>query len=185
MRARDNPFAADRVLAIRYKPQGCTWRELLERLESLNYRAAIVGPHGTGKTTLLEDLIPWLRSRGYDPILLRLDSTSPRLNPDQWHVVGAAGPRQILLLDGAEQLPLTQWLCFRYRSRNAGGLVITTHQSGRLPTLIRTRTSAPLLSEILTELGARCAEPDGLFHRHGGNIREAIRELYDRISGVA
>ena len=39
MRARDNPFAVDRVLAVRYKPQGWTWEALLSRLKHLRYRA--------------------------------------------------------------------------------------------------------------------------------------------------
>src|SRR6185436_15582003 len=65
MRAADNPFAVRRVLAIRYRLSGETWEGLLERLAALRYRAAIVGPHGRGKTTLLEDLAPRLEALGF------------------------------------------------------------------------------------------------------------------------
>ena len=179
MRARDNPFAVDRVLAVRYKPQGCTWDELLARLKSLRYRAAIVGPHGTGKTTLLEDLAPRLRSRGFLTTFVRLDSTEPRLGPNQWEQVDAAGAGHVLLLDGAEQLSLPQWLRLRFRARRAGGLVITTHRPGRLPTLLRTSTSPALLSQILDELGIPFDAAE-LFARHRGNLRNALWDLYDR-----
>lgn len=182
MRARDNPFAADRVLAVRYKPRGFTWDGLLDRLQSLHYRAAIVGPHGTGKTTLLEDLAPRLRSRGLEPIFLRLDSSEPRLSEQQWLKVGRSQPGQILLLDGAEQLPAIHWMRFRRRARKAGGLLITTHRAGRLPTLVRTKTSAELLSDILDDLGFPCEDSPSVFHRHGGNLRDCLRELYEKCS---
>ena len=184
MRARDNPFAVDRVLAVRYKPQGCTWDELLARLESLRYRAGIVGPHGTGKTTLLEDLVPHLKCRGFEAEFVRLDSTNRRLGTGQWRQVISAGSRHVLLLDGAEQLPFPAWLLLRYRARNAGGLVITTHHAGRLPTLLRTTTSDALLGEILNELGMQW-DPRQVFERHTGNLREALRELYDQWSTTA
>ena len=65
LRARDNPFAVQRVHAIRYRLAGITWEELLERLAALGFRAALVGPHGHGKTTLLEDLGARLAEEGF------------------------------------------------------------------------------------------------------------------------
>ena len=73
MRARDNPFRTERILEIRYRPQGCSWDDLLRRLAGMDYRAAIVGPEGSGKTTLLEDLEPRLRALGLGVRMLRLD----------------------------------------------------------------------------------------------------------------
>ena len=43
MKARDNPLSTDRVLAIRYRPQGWTWPQLLSRLEAME-GAARIGP---------------------------------------------------------------------------------------------------------------------------------------------
>src|SRR5687768_9283988 len=83
MRARDNPFSTDRVLKIRYRPRGWTWDGLLARLASLDYRAAIVGPEGRGKTTLLQDLEPHLTARGFGVKHLRLTRERPSF-PRQW-----------------------------------------------------------------------------------------------------
>ena len=179
MRARDNPFAVDRVLAVRYKPQGWTWEELLSRLERLRYRAAIVGPRGSGKTTLLEDLCPRLLARGFDPALMRLDDEHRRFDADQFRQVAAAGKRTILLLDGGEQLSPTLWWRFLWQSRRAGGLIITSHRPGRLPTLVAAKTSVHLLDQILIDLGAHCPDTAALYARWGGNLRDALRELYD------
>ena len=88
-----------------------------------------------------------------------------------------------MCLDGAEQLGTVAWRRFRWQTRRAGGLIIATHTPGRLPTLIECTTSVGLLERIIHRLA-----PDGLdaespaaelFARHRGNIRDALRELYD------
>ena len=51
---------------------------LAARLRQLHYRAAIVGPKGTGKTTLLEDLASRLAGRGFSPIGANLAQFVPK-----------------------------------------------------------------------------------------------------------
>ena len=82
MRARDNPFRTDRVLAVRYRLDQGTFDGLLDRLDALGRRAAIVGPKGSGKTTLLEDLAPRLRDRGFTVRELRLNEENPGFEPE-------------------------------------------------------------------------------------------------------
>jgi len=43
-RPDDNPFRSEIIDRIPFRPQGCTWDELLERLDSLRWMAEIVGP---------------------------------------------------------------------------------------------------------------------------------------------
>jgi len=185
MRARDNPFRTERILAVRYRLPAGNWDEFLERLDALGRRAAIVGPHGSGKTTLLEDLAPRLRSRGYVVRPLRLDTESPRFAPGFLDGFFASlGADDVILFDGAEQMGPFDWFRFERRSRVAAGLVITTHQPGRLPTLIETSTSPGLLDGLVEEILGReeRSMTAGLHEKHGGNLREALRELYDRFS---
>lgn len=191
MRARDNPFATARVHQIRYRFDGTTWEDLMARLESMNWRGAIVGPEGAGKTTLLEDFDPRLRERGWDVVWLRLTREQPRFSRN---TLKALAPRltanRFILFDGAEQLgPWACW-CFLRRVRRAGGLIITSHRSGLLPTLIRCQTSPRLLTGIVADLVKgtalpECVRPDRLFRKHRGNLREALRELYDLFSAAA
>ena len=72
---------------------------------------------------------------------------------------------------------------FLRKARRARGLVITSHRCGLLPTLVECETSAPLLREIVETLHPGQPEVDLLFDRHRGNVREALRELYDFHAG--
>jgi hypothetical protein len=71
----------------------------------------------------------------------------------------------------------------RLRTRRAGGLVITSHRPGLLPTLFECTTSPELLAEIVGELSGADLEAGELYERHRGNVRDALRELYDRWAG--
>ncbi|HSS75213.1 MAG TPA: hypothetical protein VLV54_00565 [Thermoanaerobaculia bacterium] len=186
MRARDNPFAAQRLGAISYRLDAIGWEDLIGRLAALRFRAALVGLHGRGKTTLLEELARRLAQRGFRIRTILLHEGDRRLSPTQRKTLfRGLTIEDALLVDGAEQLSHLAWLEIRLRSRAAGGLVITSHRPGLLPTLHECHTSPGLLEEIVAELtGPDSAGPlpssEELFVRHGGNVRDALRELYDR-----
>ena len=182
MRAADNPFAVQKVLRIRYRLSDPAWEGLLERLATLRYRAAIVGPHGRGKTTLLEDLAPRLEALGFRIRSVMLHTGDRRLRREHREaLLQGMSPRDLLCVDGAEQLGRIAWLALLARSQRAGGLLITSHRPGLLPTLVECETNPELLREIVRELLGRDAEGSKeLFARHEGNIREALREMYDQ-----
>ena len=175
-RARDNPFAVHRVLRERYRLSAPEWQDLMARLARLGRRAAIVGPHGSGKTTLLEDLASRLEAERWTIQLLRLNADHRRLR-----VLSRWDARDVVLCDGAEQLSVLDWRRLAHRAGSAGGLIITSHQAGRLPVLHRCETSPELLRGLAASLGARLSagECAGIHARHDGNVRAALRELYD------
>jgi hypothetical protein len=187
LRARDNPFAVQRVHAIRYRLAGITWEEMLERLAALGFRAALVGPHGHGKTTLLEDLGARLAEEGLRIRTATLRQGERRLGPVRSSALFRdPGPRDLLLVDGAEQLDPLSWWTLRLRSRAAAGLIVTSHRPGLLPTLHECRTTPELLAGIVADLSGAAdgEEVAELFARHGGDLRLALRELYDRSAGL-
>jgi len=191
MRARDNPFSSDRVLRVRFKPLGTTWDAIFARLGELDYRAAIVGPDGTGKTTLLEDLARPLNDRGFNTrwVTLNLAKRKPTRD-DARHAFHDLTKRDILLVDGADHMPPREWRSFASRAAKAGGLIITSHVEGLLPPLLHTQTTPDLLAEIVGHLAfGHLVPPPAMFadlhHRHAGNLRDALRELYDRCADMA
>ncbi len=179
--AKNNPFATDRVLQIRYMPQTCTWDELLARLESMHYRAAIVGSDGTGKTTLIEDIAHRLTEQGLScrSIFITMDISAPLGRINEILDGEAFG---ILLIDGADHLKRSVWHRIRRKiNRRNMGLIITSHKPHMLPTLIECSTNPKLLKEIATELSGQTDDKltENLYRKHKGNIRDALRELYD------
>jgi hypothetical protein len=174
------------VLALRTR--GIPLADLAARFQALGGRAAIVGPHGAGKTTLLEDLQPHLARLGYRIRPATLHEGDRHLGPQRRAALLAGlGPADLLLLDGAEQLAPWAWKDFEWRSNRAAGLLVTAHTQGRgpgrLPVLWECRTTPDLLAALVADLvgpeEAAALPLEDLYQRHQGNLRDALRELYD------
>jgi hypothetical protein len=185
MRPRDNPFAAHRIEAIPFRfPDGLTWDSFLNRCAEAKWRGAVVGPHGSGKTALFEQLESRIRARGFTPHLVRIQAESPLAEKQALlkRVRDLRAP-DLLLLDGAEQFTTREWLTLHSAASAMAGCLITVHRTSRLPTLLETRTSPALLIELAAELtGERLTNADAaaIFKRHFGNLRECLRTLYDQ-----
>jgi len=183
--AGENPFRVQRIHALPYQSPELDWEALLDRLEAQQYRGAIVGPHGHGKTTLMRGLLVRLEERGFRTIHLFRNDARPRFSAAYLRgEFKALTRRHIVLLDGAEQLHWLRWKGFERRCKKAGGLVITCHRPGRLPTLHTCRTSPALLESLLDQLAATDsddlrAEARRLFDRYQGNLRDVWFALYD------
>lgn len=154
MNARDNPFAGENISAIEFRFANEQQRvEFLQRLEQSNWRGAIVGPQGTGKSTLLAYIAQ----------------------------LAKAQQKLVTIIDSAEQIPYWRWLLTKQTIR--GPLIIAVHKAGRLQTLYNTGTSQELLTQFIEELSRKRPHPEfvrDLYTRHGGNIRDALREMYER-----
>jgi len=180
---RENPFRSACISNASYHfPDDLSCDSLLARLRALGNRGALVGPEGSGKTTLLEHLASKLKELGRRPVLLGL---SCRSDP----IPALPANRDFLLLDSAERFGFWEWRRFKWQTRTIGGLIITSHRPGLLPTLFECRTSPELFANIVHDLLRRSllAQPSPpdlseLFAAHGGNIRNALRELYDRFA---
>lgn len=185
MRARDNPFAVDRVHRLAYRWTSGDWSAFLERLAAHHYRGAIVGPEGAGKTTLLEQLAERLGGQGWGIRLLKLTREQPVFDAERLRrTLAGLSASDVVLLDGAEQLTWWRWRRFLAGTRRAGGLIITSHTPGRLATVVQCQTSLPLAQALAAELWGH-RDPgleqlvEILFSQHQGNVRDVLRALYD------
>ncbi|NBW86952.1 MAG: hypothetical protein EBR23_09035 [Planctomycetia bacterium] len=183
-----NPFSTRFTRPGRLPPLDAAGRQLdidtlLRALRTGGGDAAIVGPHGTGKTTLLLALAGRLAAVGGLAGLIRLHS--PGDVPLLLRGLLGAAHGSTLCVDGWERLGL--WgMALRMLARWRGcRLVVTSHRAPGLPILVRSEGNLP----VLLALVARLPDHGGLIdkadivaahRRHGGNLRESLYELYDR-----
>jgi hypothetical protein len=183
-----NPFSssATRPGALPFHfPAGLAAHALIHQLACQDWWGQIVGPHGTGKTTLVATLTPLLEQAGRRVRCFTLHQDERRL-PTSSHPHTTWDVSTQVIVDGYEQL--TRWQRMRLkracRHRNAG-LLVTSHTSVGLPELYRTTSSLALAEELATALtrgyGVRIRGEDlrRSYQQHGPNLREVFFALYD------
>ena len=193
--ACNNPFSTEFTDCVPYRFETGNWDSNWNRLQSLKFHAAIVGPKGTGKTTLLEQLA----SRFSDQVRVVHRPVTWQTNDSRAFVDGLLDEYRrgaILMVDSIERLSFFQrrrLLRFVPRAASRSGLIVTCHVPCRLPTWIETHGSIDSLQHVLEHLqladGQDASLPgrvselaDHVLQSHDGNVRQAIRDLYDRFA---
>ncbi|MDO5554778.1 MAG: hypothetical protein Q4G68_13550 [Planctomycetia bacterium] len=153
-------------------------------------RAQLVGPHGSGKSTLMQELRRILTERGTRILSLELHDGTRCLDCETLQRMDTflASGGGCIFLDGFEQLAYIQRLHFRTWCRAAGvGYLISTHRAALgIPVLFRTVPSFRITRRVVDYLlddSCFSVSEDGLvalFRRHQGNIRNVLFDLYDR-----
>lgn len=146
--------------------------------------AAIEGPHGHGKSTLLFALAAMLHAAGRPVTIVRIRD---------WHdactaciAIVTTPRRTAVFVDGWERLGLLAGpmrLVARMLRRR---LLVTSHWPAGLPVLWKCATTPALFRAVVARVpdhgGAVDEEDiDAAFQRHSGNVREALYALYDTI----
>jgi hypothetical protein len=185
---RPNPFATRHTRPGRVMPRDGTGRPLDVAALASRIRApdaaAIEGPHGAGKSNLLAAIAGWLADAG------ALAGTVRARSGHDGSVVATAivraRPGTILCVDGWESLGAVRAAVIRWMARRRGvGLIVTTHRPAGMPTLARCTTTSALLGRIVADLPdhgglVTDADVEHAYAAHGGNLREALYDLYDR-----
>jgi energy-coupling factor transporter ATP-binding protein EcfA2 len=186
--AGSNPFATRfiRPGVIPYLfPPGVSAESLVAALAAQNWRGAIIGPHGSGKSSLLVALKPVLEARGRKVISQQLQGGEKQV---RWGELDLAGwtSQVLLIIDGYEQLSSWQRLLLQARCRLSGaGLLVTAHQPVGLQAIFTTKPTAELtqsvVNQLLPEEDVRILASDieREFVRTKGDVRETLLALYD------
>jgi hypothetical protein len=193
----DEELAGDNPFSTRYVRPGAipflfgednSAAGLVARLRDAGWRGEVIGPHGAGKSTLVQALLPALRDAGRAPRFIQLHAGQRRL-PCSWRDLAASAADTVIVIDGYEQL--SWWTRFRVGRicvRRGYGLLVTSHTPTGLPTLYLfapDRAATHSIVEWLLRDRRGSANPitradvDQTFDACGGNIRETLFGLYD------
>ncbi len=168
------------ALEFRFPPGGAAG--LIARFEQLGRRAVLVGAEGSGKSTLLARLAPPFEQAG-QPVRRFAARPGEQAAARLRALLREMAPGELLLLDGFDHLSRIARFGLLRRSAKIAGLLATSHHAERaLPTLIELDPSVELLHDLARDLAGE--EVEGLdfaeiHRRNGGNVRTALRELYD------
>lgn len=194
---RRNPFATRYVASARLMPRDADGAildlaALVVRLGVNGGSGAVVGDHGTGKSTLVSHLADAVAAVGRPVVRTRLSSrcdtivvigsicNAPRgalVCIDSWELLGPAGR------------VVARWLAGRF----GVGLLVTAHRATRIPTLVHCRGSRRLLGALVSQLPGHdewfgttivSDDLDAAEATAGGDIRRAFDLLYDRFEKV-
>ena len=188
-----NPFAS------RYTRPGCLppldymgrcidADAMLSAFDHMGAMASIRGPHGAGKSTLLTHLADRWEDRGMAVERVRLRTRADMAQA--MACIGRAPDAGLVCIDSWELAGgFARWRACR-KARSVGcRLLVTEHRRTGLPALIECRTTAALLGKIVSQLPDHhrwvgtlidSVDIEAAFALSGGNLREAIAELYDR-----
>lgn len=156
---------------------------LATRLDAVT-AAAIEGPHGHGKSTLLFAIAATLTAAGRPVRIVRIRDWRDACTA--CNAVILAPRDTAVFVDGWERLgPLAGPLRLVAQARRRM-LLVTSHRAAGLPVLWKCATTPDLLRAVVARLpahGGRIDDTDiaAAFARHEGNLRESLSELYDTI----
>jgi hypothetical protein len=191
--ARTNPFSTrfTRPGAIAYLfAPGQSPTDLVRKLSESAWRGQIIGPHGSGKSTLIAALVEPLERAGRRAHRFALHDGRRSL-PRDWLRQARADAARLIIVDGYQQLSFWGRLGLKRICRRHGwGLLVTAHRDVGFPMLFRTSPSLDVAQAVVAQLlsagefNVNAEEVARSFAQCQGNLRETLFALYDRYEEV-
>ena len=149
------------------------------------FLSQIVGPHGSGKTTLTQTLEPLLRETFCSVRRVTVRDAKRIQNDESEFPNPLDTTNRLMIVDGFERLPwLHRRLLLKFARCQQMGLLITTHRRiAGVPILYEVQPTLETLQRLSHELAPGVIIEKNLlatiFETNEGNIRESLMTLYN------
>ncbi len=193
-----NPFSTRYIQpgAISYECfDGGSVPRLADRIVNLpSKRGGIIGPHGSGKSTLVASLVSEIRSIRPESQIHQLRfSTDQSASRSLCKSVRGWTPGSIAILDGYEQLKFWSRVLVERTARSRSICILATaHQPIRgFETIWETSVNESSSQWVVEKLLQQFGSPDAIREllqsedwarsreKHGQNLRESLFDMYD------
>ena len=188
-----NPFSTRfiRPGAIPWLSTDASLNSLLLRLCSVDNRALICGPHGSGKSTILSHLVSTAQRQGLNVHYLRISSWLDVIGVIR--VFATIRPKKSLVaIDSWELLGFLGWFLCQLADFRGVGVILTVHEVtwwNRWPVLLHMEADDKTFQQLVHELMTKSSRSENIkfsramlhdvLQRNSGNFRESFFELYD------
>lgn len=192
-----NPFSTrfTRPGSLKFLEDGIGVDELSKKLLTSQTTCQIVGPHGSGKTSLTIEIAKRLSDKSVRSrwITFRRESwfSSPQSKQEDYlpgQPPSASVDREILFIDGIESLGFfSRYVVLRRLKTKRVQLVLTTHQKlAGYDVLTTLHPKLEMFRKLAKQLHSSTdptwqAKVDAAFEKSNGDFREAFFLLYDQI----
>lgn len=183
-----NPFATRYIRAGRIEPLNeygfpRNIEEIFERFQSLSRCAAIEGPHGSGKSTLMAAIVEHCKQENIftKTFVIRSFGDVPQL----MYGTACASRETIICVEGWERVGHFSGVIMAIARFRRCGLLVTSHRPTRLSQLMQCRSNQQILKAVVGCLPSHSGiiqedDCEDAFRKSSGNLREALLDLYDR-----
>lgn len=158
---------------------------LVDKFADHDFVGQILGPHGSGKSTLVASLLPLIK-RQHHPTTIHQNDDKKQIFRSMMNSINDLNSNDLLVIDGFEQLSSSQRsrLIKACRQQKAG-LLVTAHEPVNLPTLFEMPIDLEVFRAVVAELQKDStiqisqAAVDQAYEEFQPNLREALFRLYD------
>ena len=184
--AEMNPFRTDRVRNLGFRLPSGDVTSLFDGLRQRNWRGALVGDHGSGKTTLMNLSETYFEAAGFRVARYRLNPRERLSSLLQIRRDAAKFDSSVaLLLDSFGDSWWPEWQILHPALSRVGALLACVHRPNRrIPTLVYLAPTPQLLTELIHDLVPE-PPPDliafarGRFKVRRANVRQTWGDLFD------